>query len=399
MVPNEKRPYEKNQKTLNSLDGRERSVALDVFAAALRQMFSPNQREEWTRQDAMDSVGKALECTFDVRQFDNFLTALARMGQVKVFPRTLREIAEELERIHRVKVTVVAGRIPEHFDEISARVFIEQLDSIGSNRRESGAEYVNVGIVSGSTTRQAIEQICRETTEWKRDFGVTPKNWPSVRFFALNTCAATPADISGNANILCYRLAEKTRSFGGRAEAYGLNAQVVLEHDRLTEIDHGPQTKDVLFFTEPCRLDPEVTTESSLDLILTGAGELEKSGGAEHRSLFRQLAEESGLDIQRFIQGKNLIGDLAYTPIDTFGEEVALFRDGQQSTDGTIEQKRIVFYSAARLSVFKSVARDRNKAVILVARSDQTNKSRIVRASRDYISHLVVDEKTAGNLK
>jgi len=394
-----KRPKKEGQKTLAQLSEAEKSKALDEFAAGFAAMLEPNSNTQ-TRELVLKRVGDEMHCTFDVRQFDNFLVALGKEGMLKVYPRIDSNLQNKIKEKHKINnVTVVAGSAPSSFEEVSARVFMEKLNQIGRKKGGDHAKHLCVGIVSGSTIKATIEQICHDSDDWLKRFGATPKDWPQLKIFALNTSPATPKDIGGNANILCYRLAQKAMQQGAvNAEAYGLNAEVIVEKSRLQKIDNMPQTRDVLEITEPHRLYPDKRPgESDLDVILTGAGALDPE--YEKNSIFYRLAVQENLDIAALIEG-GLIGDLAYTGLNLQSNKVPLIKKTQAGSKGA-DGEEIVFYSAASLEVFKEIATKggNNKAVILVARSDdQTDKAGIVLASRKYVTDIVICERTAGNM-
>jgi hypothetical protein len=391
------------RKTLAQLQGDERSKALDAFAASLQKMVTGEG--SLGREEVLASTGKAIECSFDVRQFDNFLVALGEGGLLKVSQRTNVELERLIQVKHGIRVArVVAGATPERFAEVSAELFMNELDRIARRKREERCPYLCLGIVSGSTIKATIDRTCGER-DWVKDFGVSPTNWPQLKIFALNTTPVTPDDIGGNANILCYRFAQKVKRHEGDVQAFGLNAPVVVDRSLVLEIDKTPQTREVLKYTEPHRVDPSRRPdETELDVILTGAGQIEAGNEgqdfatANYKSIFVRLAEEAGLNVQKFIREKNLVGDLGFSPINAAGEEVEIYRSDAKTGESQAD-KPLVFYSAAHLKVFEKVAQDSRKSVILVARSDQTNKTRIVFASRRYISHLIVDEATASHLQ
>jgi hypothetical protein len=250
--------------------------------------------------------------------------------------------------------------------------------------------------------------------DWKKEFGVDPKAFPPMKIFALNACPTLAEDLPGNASILALSLAESIQRQGGKAEAYGLLVSGVVEQNLVKGIDL--KMNKVLKDTEPSRVRASMPStdeklreslpagdsiptsqpnpsaaETSLDIILTGAGEL--GDGSSNDSIFCRLAREEEIDLHALRRNQRLVGDLGYAPLSSTGDEVELFSKG----------KAQVFYSVASLHVFNAVAEDQHKAVILVARRETgKDKAPIVRAaigastnSKQYVSYLVVDEPTA----
>src|SRR5207249_8683299 len=120
------------QKTLAQLEAHEKRVSIDAFAAALSEILDPKSKSERTRDHVLLQAGQPVGCKFDVRQFDNFLFALGEAGLLNVFQRTNAQLEEEIQRAHHVRsVRVVAGDIPSRFAQVSAELFMSELDRIG----------------------------------------------------------------------------------------------------------------------------------------------------------------------------------------------------------------------------------------------------------------------------
>jgi DNA-binding transcriptional regulator LsrR (DeoR family) len=399
------------QAALSELQPHLRERALDEFAFALRMHFDRNNREIKSREAVMKKVGNAVERSFDTRQYDMFLETLFHEGYLRIDSRTLVELADKVKSKFNVPfVAVVSGERDDRFAHVAAEVFIKEIARIGSAARkretaEKPAE-ICIGIVSGTTDQKVIERATK--LNWLEDCGVNPRTLPDVKVFAINTCLVHPDKIESNATILASRLAATINESCGahqrRAKAYGLNAPVFVEKEKLSGIDQEVQNKEVLKHTEPHRVrssdGKEVAkTETSLDIILTSVGEL--GDGDDSGSMFYRLARSVIPNMDEFARETRLVGDLAYNPLSSVGEEVVLV--------DSVHKQQIVFYSAASLAIFSSVATNPCKSVILVAQDKQGKKIPVIYASlrggltagrqpRRYVSHLIIDEQTAGDL-
>src|SRR5579883_1913213 len=96
-----KRPKKEGQKTLAQLSEAEKSKALDEFAAGFAAMLEPNSNTQ-TRELVLKRVGDEMHCTFDVRQFDNFLVALGKEGMLKVYPRIDSNLQNKIKEKHKI---------------------------------------------------------------------------------------------------------------------------------------------------------------------------------------------------------------------------------------------------------------------------------------------------------
>jgi hypothetical protein len=391
--------------TLAGLNGENKGKAIDAFTLGLKDMLY----RDLGRQDVLAAAAKALDNldftpVFDVRQFDNFLVELGQMGLLKVFPQTDSDREAVIKKMLGVsEARVVSSEVQDDFYEVAARVFMERLNSIGCQKKARHERDFYVAIVSGSNAKGTLDHVRR--ADWKVQFGVDPKNWPRLNIVVINTTPSTPEEIGFNGNILAFELAEKVRETvdsagkGGEkieVKVYGLNAPAVIEDEgtALENIDNSPQIKDVLEITDPLRLKTgkadvkSDTLPTKLDVILTGAGAWDDANASTAKSIFFRLAQEGNVDFERLMRDR-IAGDLAFTPVNGEGDPISLYHKNG---------KKIVFYNAARLGVFKTVAKDTDKAVILVARSGEANKAKIVSASRRYISHCVIDSRTAGGV-
>jgi len=406
------------------LDKALRDKALDCFITKLRD--SLKRGEAPNRTAIMEEVGHEINSDLDPRQWDNFFLAAYQQSLVQIRSRTVSEHEEAIKREFKLPaVHVVAGSSPKSFYETAARVFVQEiarvsheLKSVHEIRTVGGGavsdqpthDYLCIGIVSGSTTGGTLDVVC-QSTDWGRDFGFDPGNCPlHFKIFALNSCPTTPVDLDGNATILAWRLAHCLRSQGAQAEPHGLLISGIFPKRELGNIDQ--KMRDVLRYTEPARVEPPsgisgnpplgssppASQETRLHIILTGAGGFTPDG--VRPSIFCRLAAEEGIDLKELHEKKRFVGDLAYSPLSSTGEEIVLTKKIGQ------HEEECVFYSAASLQVFQAVAADARRSVILVARHEQgKEKARIVhaalwpsRADKEFISCLVVDENTAKSL-
>lgn len=390
---------DRKQLTLNQLSTNDKTRAMDVFVRKLADFLK--QGDAASRQDVMKQTGDALSCSFDVRQFDNFLCEAAALGHVKIILPTLPRVSEKLVSEFGLKsATVVGGADEKTFARVAARIFLRNLSDIGGKIRNSfttNAQTLNVGLVSGSTVKIIIDAL-QASDDWYADFGVDPKSLPEIIVFALNVSPTLPKRINFNATILAPRLADAIIKHGGTASAYGINAPVVVTPTEKTEIDHKPQTKEVLQFTEPRRIDPDSPNVSNLHVILTGAGELGST--TETPSIFQSLAAGAGIDLEDKRKTRGLVGDLGFAPLSATGDVLTLNAKSEAGKEGELGPE-MLFYSAASLDVFKWMAGHEDRAVVLAARSRA--KWRIILASighkneplRRFVSHLVIDQPAA----
>lgn len=424
-------PAEKSRFRLRSLEQSERRAVIEVFAREFGRMLRADSYEpDAGRKEVVERVSKELGRKIDVRQFDSLLKAMHDDGYVRLAYHRLSDRAYDLQRAHPNldNVTVVAGNDPELFGQAAAEEFIREMFRIaGENRTASGSgapPVLKVGVISGSTTGHVVRSAVN--LDWPKDLGLSARELPEVRVFALNVCLTVPEHLSGNATILAHELAEKISHDGGRAFAYGLSAPLLVALDELEEVDESPQTFDVVRHTEPYRVrnklrqtgmledDRELNQhDTELDIVLTGVGELPQSEERSRRqpatddaavdsegSIFYNLAKQFGIDMDQMIKDDNLVGDIAFAAINWNGEIIPLRRpigpNGQES--------EFIFYSAVQPRVLENMAGQRDKSVILVARhSKKKNKLPAIVASigRDrhrYASRIVIDEETARGL-
>jgi hypothetical protein len=324
-----------------------------------------------------------------------WVAAAYQQRLILILPRIAEQKSSQLTDRLRLATTVVAGDLPTRFAEVAAAILVEEIIRIAKQKvaKKQPAERPDVclAIVSGTTNRRIIKQAC--AFDWKRDLS-TDLAALDVKFkiFPLNMTLLGAESSGGNAAILCHILAEKITAEGGTAEAYGLTADPIVPKDQLAQVDtRFAQTRTVLEYTEPHRVDPKMPPQSTkLDLVLTGVGQKPDPEDISGGSIFYQLMKDN-----EFHTPEPIVGDLAFNPLSPDGEPAKLV----DSTD-----KEFVFYAAVSLKILEAMAKDPSKAVILVAQSkQQQDKWRVILASTRalnherprYVSRLVIDEPTA----
>jgi hypothetical protein len=446
------KPAAQKRKTIMTLDRlayEKKETALNVFAIGLQDFLSNREHADAvarpeTREKVMERVNKALGYTektgFDVRQFDNLMKALFHDGNIRIATRTLPVLSTKIrDRFKGVEATVCAGTSRRSFARVATVEVLRLMCSIGEYKALNG-EPLYVGLVSGSTTKTVIDELCA-SDDWMKDFGTDPTKFPEVIVFALNVSFTRPEYLPSHAMILAQRLADAINEAARKekARAYGLNAELIVEKGRLDDVDKMPQTRDVLAFTEPYRVGKSTEpNETKLDIVLTGVGQWNPEmapQAAPERAHAPEKDEKAAADeaipvdvagsdedcivetcsiFQNLVRGfsnlngdifrqRHVVGDLGFTPLDADGHRVIL--QGRKS-EGT----EYLAYSAAGLDILDAMVSTENKAVVLLAQSTpQKNKIPILYASlagsrahdprlRRHVSHLIIDEHTAQEL-
>jgi DNA-binding transcriptional regulator LsrR (DeoR family) len=422
----------KERFSLAQLDTRKRREIQETFARELLRFLEipDDGKKPITKEEVIRNLNRLeiVDCTIEVRQFDNLLRSLHADQYLRIGFRRLSELCDKLREQFRGlrEVTVVAGADKDNFAQAAAEDFILQLARIGKIKKENragGAEPVlHVGIVSGRTTGTVIRAATNMS--WIKNLGVNASLLPKVRVFALNVCLTVPENLQDNSTVLAYQLAGKINAEAkdeSKAMPYGLSAPLLVEKDRLPEVDREPQTFEVVQFTEPHRVREKLKqmkkqheslteTTTELDVVLTGVGEKPPVAAEGSRSIFYSLAREFDFPLDKIFQENRVVGDIAFTAISADGEAVPLRKtrstgtQDRRTTTGTGDDVEYVFYSAVQLPVLEAMARDENKAVILVARdAEKADKVPAIYASigghHRYASVLIVDEQTAQRLR
>lgn len=451
--------------SLERVESPVRAKLFQVFAKAVKGFLAGDPSFD-TREKVIDHIntdpelGKELGRKLDVRQFDNLLKWLYRVGNLRVATRTITELERHIEAsFHPVRATVSAGTSSERFQEVAAEKVIQEFARIGKGK---GNHPLCIGIVSGSTIKGVIDKMCE--MDWAQEVGVHLRELPRFKIFALNVASTDPESLGANATVLAQKLAERINNVLGleHAEAYGLNAELIVAESRRKEVDCLPQTRDVLAYTEPFRVGlSKEYSATKLDIVLTGVGQLgpgamAQANGTERAShalaaqgmqddvkpaysgdkhildtnrrhalhdteapgrssIFYKLIKEAEFLQSELIRPPFVVGDLGYTPLSADGQVAQLIGKGKRSNEfngGDAEEKPQAYfvYSAARITIFDAMVRDTNKAVILFAQSSPAkNKIPIIYASITgpmnsegdtprHVSHLIIDEYTAKEL-
>jgi hypothetical protein len=392
------------RKPLNQLKGSARHDFEEVFARRLQGFL----KEERSRDELMQ------EFALDPRNFDRALRMLYESSYVKITPRRLHGLADELRTKFHVPFTVVAGANREGFYNVGAEILIQRMWAIG---RSKTPRPVNLGVVSGRTVGgTTTAAVNLNWDQWALDL----QHFPGARVYPLNVTLTTPDFLDGNAILLAYQLAKKIRETTTKeALSYGLSAQPVVEREKLAAIDSQPQVLDVLMHTEPKRVEAKLKelknsgseklkdlefdvdkideTTTELDIVLTGiGGKLPSEEGADKSgSIFYSLSREFNISMKNLIERERAVGDLAFAPITADGTPVYLTK--RESPE------QYVFYSAVQLPVLQAMAKNPQKAVILVARHSSTKEDKVpaiyAALTAGYASEIVCDEEIAERLR
>jgi hypothetical protein len=112
---------------LSDLDPHARQKALDKFGDALSTYLGEGKSSAIkSREAVLKVVGDHVNCTFDVRQFDNFLEALFQQRYLTVKHRTVEHLSEKLRLDHRFpRTTVVSWSSDDAFKRVAAEVLIQ----------------------------------------------------------------------------------------------------------------------------------------------------------------------------------------------------------------------------------------------------------------------------------
>lgn len=347
----------------------------------------------------------------DPRKFNELMEGLYREGYIQFRHRRRYDLSEKLLKREPAfsaldKIIVVGGSDKERWGQAAAEEFIKcMFEAADHKARQGSGDSLNCGLFSGNTTAQLIHSAI--AINWNEHFGRKVSDLGNVRIFALNLHLTGPKHIWGNATILAAELAAKiNKEAGGKqiAKPYGLwGPPLLIEKSKLAAVDNESQNAEVLQYTEPDRVQEELSvtegqhrkitqkTDSELDIVLTGVGALpENQEDHSADSIFYRLAREFKINIEDLRSTYRTIGDIGFTAITSHGEPVALRK----------EEKEYIFYSAAQIEILEAMAQDPNKSVFLVARDK--NKVPVIHASvagkHKYATHLIMDEPTCSSL-
>ena len=396
------------------LSPTEQRQILESFARKLEESLDENKPQNLGRRDVMEAVKNDCDFKLDARFFDKLMLRLYKEGYLRFGHRTLLDLAHKLREKPGFKelddVTVVAGSDSYRFAQAGAEEFVKCIFDTAVNKNRPSDEWLNIGVFSGTTTGAVVH--IATAMNWKESFNLNASDLGKVRVVALNIHLTGPEYIGGNASILAYELTAKINKEAGKddvAQAYGLwGAPLLLEERELGKVDNEPQNIEVLRYTEPYRVhkkllenrsitkEPE-ETNTELDIVLTGVGELPQKGEFEG-SIFYNLATNLGVNMIELVEKERIVGDIAFTAITSTGAPIPL-RKGEED---------FVFYAAVRPPILESMVQKKNKSVILVAQNFEKegrkkDKVPAIHASvagqnHRYVSRLITDEQTCHHL-
>lgn len=401
------------------MSAEQQRECLEKFAKELQCFL---ETKKGGRAEIMENVG------VDIRNFEKLLLHLHQDGYLQIGYHRLSELADDLKKKAGFRdlegITVVAGSDERRFARAAAEDFIKRMMELGRLKHQrKGEQPLNVGIVSGNTTGSVIREAL--SMKWGKDLqDAHVAAIPRIQVFALNVCLTVPKHLPGNATILAYQLAEKIKEEGGKADGYGLSAPLIVKAEGLAEVDEAPQTFEVLQFTEPYRVREKLRkmgkpvdgikeTDTDLDIVLTGVGELPGQGaGGQKGSIFYNLAKDHEFAMDSIIAREHIVGDIAFTAIKSDGTTVSLRKhdhpggeNGAQAGSGNSgEGTEYFFYSAVRVPILEAMAKEKDRSVILVARHNEEKYkvpaifASIAGEGHRYASRLVIDEQTASKL-
>ncbi len=400
-------PKKPSHKRLEDLSRIHRSYALDCFIGLVREhLTTKTYAEDHARlvlTELERLVNERLEEDGETPNFNAItkhyqmaalVTECLQRNLLRVVPRVRLDLEKKLQEAFELSGATVTGS--RWFWEVAAGRFVEQLRRIIKIKEiaAAGERVLNIGIVSGTTVRSVIDWLF-ESKDWSKDFQDSFSKLDRINVMALNVSLTRPEHLGGNATVLALRLAhalEKNGADPSKVKPYGISASLFVAKDKLKDEDSSPEVRKVLEITQPGRANNEVKGPiTHLDIILTGVGERPIPGGTAEQSIFFELLMQNDPSAGAIITAKQIVGDLAFMPIQADGEKAELEHQ---------------FYSAIDEQVLLSMAKDPNKTVMLVANS-RKNKVPIIYAVSGgamahsgprYISHLCVDEDTATTL-
>ncbi len=247
---------------------------------------------------------------------------------------------------------------------------------------------VNIGIVSGSSTGLVFDELVQGRL-WDEIMGGVDAEGKTIRVIALNVTPVVGWELRGNANISVLKFAVLLRDRLSRVKQitpYGLSTMLVVSEANLRNVDDSPSNRTVVELTDPNRLG--TNKMSQLNLVITGVG-------SPDNSIFQRVLQEENLTAP-----PEMVGDVAFWPVDKLGAEVHLTRASKTRNHETEE---CLIYSAVRLETLRHLTRTGRK-VMLVARNrrleNKVHKTPAIKAAilGEYANYLVTDEQTARDL-
>lgn len=326
---------------------------------------------------------------------------LVLKGKVNDLQSTVLE-RHLLSEFKRYIKTIIAEGSPDGpmFARTAAETLLSCLRELLEDQKK---KEVNVGIVSGSSTGEMIEQLVQGRLWDEFMGGLNISLDKRINIMALNVTPVDGWELEGNANIAVLRLAvllrDKLPEGEKRVMPYGLSATLVVSENELSREDNNPANKKVITLADPSRLKPG--KKSKLDLIITGVGSPENS-------VFSRVIDEEGIK-----PAPEIVGDVAFAPVDKDGNEVTLTRTllkkgrGKEtkSKANSSADERCLIYSAIRLDTMRELVESEAAKVLLIARNRRKGKtvdktdSILAAIKGRYVNILVTDSITSTQLR
>ena len=303
----------------------------------------------------------------------------------KLAPTDAFDLQREWLTKHGRNVSIrVAAGCPDNnmFAHIAAERLLTLLRGLLEDRTR---RRLTIGVVSGSSTGGTIEQLVGSRL-WDETAAGVDNAAKIIDVVALNVTPLDGWELEGNANIMVLRLAAflRERLPNCTVTPYGLSSILVVSENELHVYDAIPSNKKVLELSDPERV--RGGKKSGLDLVVTGVGTPENS-------VFQQVLAAEGISV-----AKEMVGDVAFWPVDQAGNPLKLTRKGRKGRKETC-----LIYSAIRLKTFKELVESGAK-VVLIARNKRRDqpveKSAAILAAvkGGYANHFITDGVTADSL-
>lgn len=281
---------------------------------------------------------------------------------------------------HRFKIAtqVVIGNPDDHSFYLSAAE--ELLNLLRKPLLNKHVDTISIGIVSGSSTTSMVEHLV-ESGFWEQIIGGHEVRTKQINVLALNATPVVGWELKGNANIAVTRLSVMLQDKlpDCVVTPFGISTDLVVKYAGLQNVDNRPPNRSILEISDPERLTPRSKRSSVLNLVITGVGTPENS-------VFKRVLDSEGIDVP-----KQMVGDVACSPVDQNGTEVKLEKNDE----------RYVVYSAISLKTMKYLASKDDTTVMLVARNSrrgqEVDKSKAIRAAirGKCINTIFTDANTA----
>lgn len=258
---------------------------------------------------------------------------------------------------------------------------------------------INIGIVSGTSTAELIEQVSEggfwqeimEGLIFERKNNKDKNKKRKINVVAICSTTLEGWDLEGNANISTLRLAKTLKKNLPNFEItpYGISTELVISEDQRDLVDERISNREILKIVDPSRINsvknPESEEKSKLDILLTGVG-IWNEGDQEPESVFQKVIQKEDI----MAPANQIVGDVGFWAVNKDGEEIELSKNG----------KKIMIYSLIRLKTMRDLARE-NGIVMLIARNQRrgtlVRKEVPIRAAirGSYVNVIFTDADTA----